>query len=207
MRLVGHGHTILDIGCGEGYLSQELAAAGNQVIGVDILEKPQCVDSMKAYYRCDLSQGLDIEQEPLRSAHPDRILLLDVLEHLPRPEPMLEPAARCSRRSGVAIITVPNVANFVVRLNLLLGRFEYTDRGILDRTHVRFYTRKAARRLLEENGFEVIRERATVIPVELALTAPPTNPVMVFINRLLSAGTRVFPKLLGYQFLFVVRAN
>ena len=205
MRLVGRGHTILDIGCGEGYLSSELAAAGNEVIGVDLLEKPECVDSMKAYCRCDLSQGLDIEQEPLRSTHPDRILLLDVLEHLPRPEPILEACRALLPPGGVAIITVPNVANLWIRLSLLLGRFEYTDRGILDRTHVRFYTRKAARRMLEENGFEVIRESATVVPIEIALTAPPTNRVMMLLNGLLAAAARVFPTLFGYQLLFVAR--
>ena len=205
MRLVGHGHTILDIGCGEGFLSRELAAAGNEVVGVDLLEKPQCVDSMKAYCRCDLSQGLDVEQEPLRSAHPDRILLLDVLEHLQRPEQILEACRALLAPGGVAIITVPNVANIWIRLNLLLGRFEYADRGILDRTHVRFYTRRAARRMLKENGFEVIQERATVVPIEIALTAPPTNPVMILLNGLLAAAARVFPTLFGYQLLFVAR--
>jgi len=206
MRLVGEGHTILDIGCGEGYLSRELAAAGNQVIGVDLLDKPQCLDSMKAYHCCDLSHGLDAGQEPLRSTHPDRVLLLDVLEHLTKPEPVLEACRTLLAPQGIAIITVPNIANIWVRLSLLLGRFEYTDRGILDRTHVRFYTRKAARRLLAENGFEVIRERATVVPVEIALTAPPSNPVMIALNRTLGAAAQVFPTLFGYQLLFVARA-
>ncbi len=206
MRLVGREHTILDVGCGEGFLSRELVAAGNEVIGVDLIEKPQYQDSMKAYYRCDLSQGLDPAQEPLRSANPDRILLLDVLEHVTRPEPVLEACRKLLAPHGLAIITVPNIANIAIRLSLAFGQFDYTDRGILDRTHVRFYTRKAARRLLADNGFEVILERATVIPIEVALTAPPTNRAMIVANRLLAAATRIFPTLFGYQLLFVARA-
>ncbi len=206
MQLIGRGHTILDIGCGEGFLARELAEAGNEVIGVDQLEKPECLDSMKAYYRCDLSRGLDAGQEPLRSASPDRVLLLDVLEHVTHPEPVLAACHKLLAPQGVAIITVPNIANIWVRLNLALGRFEYTDRGLLDRGHVRFYTRKSARRLLAANGFEVIQERATVIPVELALTAPPTNGAVKRMNGLLAALARLFPTLFGYQLLFVARA-
>jgi 2-polyprenyl-3-methyl-5-hydroxy-6-metoxy-1,4-benzoquinol methylase len=206
LKLVGQGHTVLDVGCGEGFLSREVAAAGNEVIGVDVIERPQCLDSMKTYVQRDLNQGLDPDAEPLRSAHPDRILLLDVLEHLTSPEPLLQACGTLLAPHGIAIVTVPNVANITVRVNLAFGRFDYADRGILDRTHVRFYTRKAARRLLAENGFEVIGERATVMPVELAVTAPPSNPVMILVNRLLAAMTRLFPKLFGYQLLFVARA-
>jgi 2-polyprenyl-3-methyl-5-hydroxy-6-metoxy-1,4-benzoquinol methylase len=206
MQLVGRGHTVIDIGCGEGFVSQRLAAEGNQVVGVDVLERPKHLDSMKAYCRCDLSRGLDPDLEPLVSAHADRILLLDVLEHLADPVPVLQACRKLLAPQGVAIVTLPNVANITVRLSLAVGRFEYADRGILDRTHLRFYTRKSARRLLEANGFEVIEERATVVPVELALAVAPSNPVMVFLNRLLGLATRLFPKLLGYQFLFVARA-
>jgi glycosyltransferase involved in cell wall biosynthesis len=205
MQLVGSGHSVLDIGCGEGFLSREVAEAGNQVVGVDLLETPECRAAMKAYHRCDLSQGMDGLRDRLRSERPDRILLLDVLEHLPRPEPLLDTCRALLEPHGLAIVTVPNVANIFVRLNLAFGRFEYTDRGILDRTHVRFYTRKAARRLLRDNGFEVVQERATVIPVEIALTAPPTNPAMRMVNGMLALATRAFPTLFGYQLLFVAR--
>jgi 2-polyprenyl-3-methyl-5-hydroxy-6-metoxy-1,4-benzoquinol methylase len=206
MQLVGQGHTVVDLGCGEGFVSQRLASAGNEVIGVDLLERPKYLESMKAYHRCDLSHGLDPEAEPLASARADRVLLLDVIEHLADPEPVLRACRKLLAPQGIAIITVPNVANISVRLSLALGRFEYADRGILDRTHLRFYTRRSARRLLEANGFEVIRERATVIPVELALAMSPSNPGVALLNRFLGIATRFFPRLLGYQFLFVARA-
>jgi hypothetical protein len=89
-----------------------------------------------------------------------------------------------------------------VRASLLLGRFPYADRGILDRTHLRFYTRASARRLLEESGFGVLWETATAMPVELALPAlgrPPLAGAVRAGARLLSAA---WPTLFGYQFVF-----
>jgi hypothetical protein len=103
------------------------------------------------------------------------------------------------------IVSVPNVANVTVRLALLLGRFTYTERGILDRTHLRFFTRRTARRFLEENGCDVLECRATVMPLELVLGLSPGNPLMRALNTALGAATRMFPGLLGYQFVFVVR--
>jgi hypothetical protein len=106
---------------------------------------------------------------------------------------------------GQLIVSLPNVANITVRLMLLLGRFDYTERGILDRTHVRFFTRKTARRFLQENGFQIVKERATVMPVELVLGLSPTNPLMKILNRLLAGMTKLLPGLLGYQIVLVAR--
>jgi hypothetical protein len=64
---------------------------------------------------------------------------------------------------------VPNVANITVRLALLFGRFNYMERGILDRTHLRFFTHKTARELLEHAGYAILEERLTVMPIELVV--------------------------------------
>lgn len=88
---------------------------------------------------------------------------------------------------------------------LLFGRFNYTERGLLDRTHLRFFTRKTARRLLEESGYRVLREEATVMPIELVLNLSPHNLVLRFCNRLLALFTRMLPGLLGYQIVLVAR--
>ena len=69
------------------------------------------------------------------------MLLLDVLEHLKSPETILDQCHDVLAAGGLAVISLPNVANITVRLSLLFGRFRYTDRGILDRTHLRFFTR------------------------------------------------------------------
>ena len=71
-------------------------------------------------------------------------------------------------RDGHLVVSVPNVANITVRLMLLFGKFDYTERGILDRTHVRFFTRKTARRFLEEGGWEIEKRIDEELPLVLA---------------------------------------
>jgi hypothetical protein len=124
---------------------------------------------------------------------------------LPLPEDLLAEAKKVLAKDGKIVVSVPNVANITVRLALLFGRWEYTERGILDRTHFRFFTRKSARRFLEENGCKILDVRTTVMPVELVLGLSPTNPLMRAINGLLGIATRIAPRLLGYQFVFLVR--
>ena len=98
---------------------------------------------------------------------------------------------------------MPNVANITVRLKLLLGSFRYADRGILDRTHLRFFTLRTARRLLEENGYRILGRKTTVMPIELALGLAPQNRLARFLTHLLAAATAILPGLLGYQFVFI----
>ena len=86
--------------------------------------------------------------------------MLDILEHLVRPERLLQDCREVLTPKGAVVISVPNVANIAVRLMLLFGRFDYTERGILDKTHLRFFTRKAARAMLRGNGYKVVEKRA-----------------------------------------------
>ena len=204
-RLTGSGHEVLDIGCGRGLLARELAKAGNFVDGVDCLaETPQPV-SIRRYFRADLDGGLEPVLERLGGKRYDRILLLDILEHLKNPAQILQQASAALRDGGVVIVSLPNVANITVRAALLFGRFEYQERGILDRTHLRFYTRKTARRMLTGLGYTVLEERHSVMPFELVLGLRPGNPLMRAVNLLLRAATRMFPGLLGYQIILVAR--
>jgi 2-polyprenyl-3-methyl-5-hydroxy-6-metoxy-1,4-benzoquinol methylase len=175
------------------------------VTGIDTLPSASHADRMEEYLECDLSQGLDPVLPRLEGRLFDKILLLDVLEHLPRPELILAACRKLLAPDGHILVSVPNVANITVRLMLLAGRFEYTERGILDRTHLRFYTRRTARRLVEQAGYAVAREKATVMPIELALGLSAGNPLMRAANFLLAVATRLFPNLLGYQCLYWLR--
>jgi SAM-dependent methyltransferase len=132
---------------------------------------------------------------------------MDLLEHLARPEVLLGECRRLLKPQGQILISEPNVANITVRLSLLFGRFEYTDRGILDKTHLHLYTRKSARRLIEAAGFEILRQKTTIMPLELALRIPATSPLMKLANLLLKVLTAIMPGLLGYQCIFVARPN
>jgi len=204
-QLVGRDQEILDVGCGEGFMAEKFAALGNRVFGVDILPRPRMAQAFEDYVSADLSQGLSPALARFGGRKFDKILLMDLLEHVPRPEHLLSECRQFLKPGGGVLISLPNVANVTVRMSLLLGRFEYAGRGILDKTHLRFFTRKSARGLIRDSGYEVVREETTVMPVELALGVAAGNPLMKALNGILRLFTRLLPGLLGYQFVFVVR--
>ena len=99
-------------------------------------------------------------------------MLADVAEHIGRSEALLADLRRYLKEDGKLIVSLPNIALWVYRLSLLAGRFEYTDRGIMDKSHVRFYTLVTARDLLGGAGFNIVRERFAPIPFQLLITLP-----------------------------------
>ena len=102
------------------------------------------------------------------------------------------------------IVSVPNIANIVIRLSLLFGRFDYGDRGILDRTHLRFFTLKTITKLLQETGFNIRQIVATPIPVQLVW--PVTNrQFFAPLHDCHFLLVRLCKTLLAYQ--FVVQAD
>jgi 2-polyprenyl-3-methyl-5-hydroxy-6-metoxy-1,4-benzoquinol methylase len=205
-RLAGRNNDVLDVGCGEGFFAQRIAEAGNRVVGIDILPEAKNAAALEQYISADLDQGLADALPKLAGQQFDRILLQDVLEHLRAPDRLLRDCQPLLRQPhGQLLVSVPNVVNITVRLSLLLGRFEYAQRGILDRTHLRFFTRRSARRLLEQNDYEVIGERMTVMPVELALGLAAGNRLMRAINAVLARLTRLMPNLFGYQIILLAR--
>jgi 2-polyprenyl-3-methyl-5-hydroxy-6-metoxy-1,4-benzoquinol methylase len=204
-RMVGSNQDVLDIGCGEGVLASEIKQNGNRVTGIDLLPQVEHESELEEYFSADLDQGIRPVIHALNGKHFDRVLLLDILEHLRRPEDLLAECREVLGRDGQLIVSLPNIANITVRAMLLFGRFNYTERGLLDRTHLRFFTRKTARRLLEQSGYKIIRQEATVMPIELVLNLSPHNLTLRFCNRVLALMTRLMPGLLGYQTVLVAR--
>ena len=131
----------------------------------------------------------------------------DVLEHLPRPEVLLGSLRSLLKPDGVLLLSLPNVANVTVRFGLLLGRFRYVPRGILDRTHLRFFTRATGRALLEENGYRVLSIDATAMPIELAFPALSRPPLAGVVRAAALAATNLAPTLFGYQFVYEARLS
>ncbi|HEU0118996.1 MAG TPA: glycosyltransferase [Bryobacteraceae bacterium] len=202
-RLAGSNQKLLDIGCGEGFFAEQLHSNGNEVTGIDGLESPIHASAMRDYFQADLQLGLSQVAAQLSGRSYDKVLLLDVLEHLNHPERVLRDVLPLLRPSGGSIIvSLPNVANIFVRLNLLFGRFEYADRGILDRTHVRFYTRKTAIELLESNGYRITAERYSIIPLDRGLRVKPRGFIDRIGSAILKTFTSLFPTLFGYQLMF-----
>lgn len=204
-RMTGSGKEVLDLGCGEGFLAAELARAGNRVTAVDCREQASLRAPLERYVRADLEQAGWAQK--LDGKRFDRILLLDVLEHLRQGGRVLAECRPLLREGGAAIISLPNVANIAVRLSLLFGHFDYRERGILDRGHLRFFTRRTARRFVVENGYEIVQERTTVIPLDLALGLEASGRLHRWLNLALASVTKLLPGLFGYQFVFLARPS
>ncbi len=204
-QLAGRDHDILDIGCGEGFFAVELKKDGNRIVGVDAIGSANRHEALEQFVSADLNAFSEKLVRDLGERRFDRVLLLDVLEHLVQPERILAEAGRLLKDNGRIVVSLPNVANITVRLALLFGRFNQSERGILDRTHLRFYTRKSARALLEDAGWQIVEVKTTVMPLELVLGLAPGNRLMRAITELLALCTAVFPTLLGYQFVYMAR--
>jgi ubiquinone/menaquinone biosynthesis C-methylase UbiE len=148
---------LVDIGCGEGGfgcgVKQHLPQC--EVWGVELVEAAARI----AAGRCDkvINAPFD-DMEALPSGHFDVVTMNDVLEHLPYPEPALATVKRILKPGGLLVMSLPNVAHYLnVRDLVFRNDWEYQEFGVLDRTHLRFFTQKSAVRTLKENGFEVLR--------------------------------------------------
>jgi len=205
LKLVGANRSVLDIGCGDGYFSRELSKKDNRIVGIDMLSSPHEVTAFEEYIQADLNDRRLNLQSLTGGRRFDFVLLQDVLEHLNRPEDLLRACRDVLTPPGLVLISLPNVANITVRASLLMGRFEYTERGILDRTHVKFFTRKTARQFVHENGFDVIEHHMSVMPVDVALGLDPRKPAVRLASSALHRLTEGMPGLLGYQSILVCR--
>jgi 2-polyprenyl-3-methyl-5-hydroxy-6-metoxy-1,4-benzoquinol methylase len=186
---------ILDIGCGSGLLGKTIKTANKEavVFGIDYAEAAREAAS-KALDRYD-TVDLDNQELPTYDRKFDLIIIADVLEHLKRPDQLLARLHGVLAPQGIVLISVPNVAHFRIRKTLLAGRFRYTDTGILDRTHLKFFTRETLFGLVSSCGFKVLAEQhISELPKFLGWT-PRKN------SRLHAYVTRKFPTLVAVQFV------
>ena len=150
---------VLDVGCGTGSLT--LVAnhnKHNEVIGLE----PNAERAAAAADRGLNVVNAELSPELLREHGPfDAIIFADVIEHLPEPEHVLDLAVSGLRPGGLLLASVPNVAHWSVRANLLIGRWNYESVGIMDATHLRWFTAKTVRSLIEQRGLEVLSLRHT----------------------------------------------
>ncbi len=128
-------------------------------------------------------------------------LLLDVIEHTPDPRATLASTASRLKPGGTLLVSVPNVAHWSVRFSLLLGRFEYAASGILDRTHLRFFTRRSFLGTLRDAGLRVERESFAIAPVELVLPWIVKIPGWGLLRALRRGLAWLWPGLLAFQLL------
>ncbi|WP_196232933.1 class I SAM-dependent methyltransferase [Sphingomonas segetis] len=198
------GARVLDVGCGTGGLTLIVNAdKQNDVLGLE-------PDETRASVARTL--GLKVvssqfDREFVATQPPfDVIVFADVLEHSPAPAAMLQTAWGALKRGGLLLASVPNVAHWSVRANLLFGRFDYEPVGIMDATHLRWFTEKTLRSLIRSSGFEIVMLRyaaGTNLPVYY-------RSAFRFLPKSLKAplvrlGAKALPRLFASQHVVIAR--
>ena len=198
----GRGRRCLDVGAADGFLASRLREAGWRVTALE--GDTELAADARAAGHTVVVADLNAPLPPLGGPF-DAIVCGDVLEHLRDPLGVLRRLIPRLVPAGQVIVSVPNVAHLWVRLSLLAGRFEYSDRGILDRTHLRFFTRRTLLELLEGTGLVV--ERVVSTPVPLALVVPERmhGRWLDALHAMSAAASRSWPGGLAYQFVAVCR--
>lgn len=193
--------TLLDIGCGPGFIARRCEKMGIRVTGVDAY--PPLTDMMSEFKRANL----ETEPFPEDAFRFDAVLLLDVIEHLQDPEQFLVGLRNQSetldpkRKPPLLVISTPNIAFIALRLNLLFGRFNYAERGILDITHKRLFTRRALITTIEDCGYEVESVRPTGVPFQAVVG----GKIGWFGGKVAGLFARIWPTLFGFQFIVTCR--
>ena len=196
----GHGRRLLDVGAADGLLSRHLSDAGWRVTGIEA--DRELAAAGRAF--CERMVVADLDRDVPELDTPfDAIVYGDVLEHLVDPLRTVQGLNRCLVPGGRVVISVPNVAHLLIRLSLLMGRFDYFDRGILDRTHLRFFTDRSLRRLLGAAGLVIVRRTATAVPLYQVVPAAWHGRFLAGVHAISGAMSRTFPRLLGYQFVVI----
>lgn len=199
----GAGLRVLDLGCGEGEIAARLAARGCEVTGVErrggfTPPGPAGVRMVEA----DLEAGLPEVGGPF-----DVVLCADILEHLREPGRLLEAVRAVLAPGGRLVASLPNSGHLYFRLNVLAGRFPQHDKGLFDRTHVRFYMWAGWRALFEAHGFEFETLRVSGVPVGLAFPRWQGSAWVRAAEWLSWMAARAWKTLFAYQFVVTARAK
>ncbi len=191
---------VLDLGCAGGFVAELLKKEKNcTVVAIDIEKLPDHI-ILDRFIEHDLNTGLP--NVPINSY--DYILMLDVIEHLSHPEAFigaLRDALKLSPNAKI-VASTGNIAFIILRLQLLLGQFNYGKRGILDLTHTRLFTFSSFKRLFEQNGFRILQTKGVPVPFPLAMGKSRLSSFFIFINELL---IYLWRSLFSYQ-IFLVAA-
>lgn len=186
---------VLDVGCASGGLLAALEGRAGRREGVEI--DPTAADRAAAI--ADVVHFGSITAVDLPNDTFDVVVLGDVLEHVEDPVTVLGRVRPLLRQGGTIVVSLPNVAHWSIRWSLLLGRWEYRPAGILDDTHLRFFTWSSGAELLERSGFKIITRR----PIVPGLSAHVGTGLPPLLDRAWRAIGRRRPSLFAYQQLLV----
>ena len=189
-KFFDNGETVLDVGCGPGYLAQYLTVQKDcTVVGVE--QDTRLAETARRV--CAQVHEVNLETEGLRKIQGKftAIFFGDVIEHVRNAPELLRQASELLEVGGRVIVSTPNFVHIKNRVRVLFGTFEYRDAGLLDRTHVHFYTKRTLYNLLEEAGYRIVKTDFTTGVMDLASLR----------NRALHVRARGYPNLFAYQFI------
>ncbi|MGA2160111.1 MAG: class I SAM-dependent methyltransferase [Dehalococcoidia bacterium] len=192
--------TCLDCGCGAGDNARILKSQGWKVTGITAssLEKQLASEFCEQVCIADLEDGIPKTMEDIF----DIVLMSHVLEHLVKPENLLQDAKRLLSEDGMIAVAIPNVLCYPNRLRFLLGKFDYSEGGSMDKTHLRFYTFKTAAALLQANGYKIVTVCSDgAVPLwKFRDTLPPW-----IVEKLTQWALQWRPGLFGFQTLLLAK--
>lgn len=145
------------------------------------------------------------EKAPLKSAEYKLIVCADVLEHTPDPVMVLKKLIEASSDDARFIISLPNVAHLAIRLMLLFGKFPKMERGILDKTHLQFFTRDTALNMIRSAGLQIEKVTCTGVPLDEVWKNGEGKALYKFFTRCQHLALNVAPRLFGFQWIILAR--
>ena len=198
-RYARNGGTLIDLGAAGGELGAAVRERFDRTIGFEY-----DVDRIgQLRPRFDSVVIADLETVKALPPNARVVVLADILEHLRDDSALLRCVHDALAPDGRVFISVPNIANVTVRLGLLFGVFEYRDRGILDYTHLRFFTMRTIRREIENAGFRIVAVRGSSVPIRLIIGRWTPEFLLRIGEKLLTWITRVWRSLFAYQIIVV----
>ncbi len=197
------GTRVLDVGCSDGQFGALVRQQGHRVDGVDLVKHEGVGDRLDNFIEADVSQGL-----PSDTATYDVVIAGDILEHVVDPETLLKDLRDHLDPGGEIMVSVPNFAHWYPRGKVALGRFDYDQRGPLDHTHVRFFTRRTFERLINDCGLLIVERDVVGSPVDVLDRGGRTfvSKAARGVARVDRAATAAWPTMFGYQFLYRLEA-
>lgn len=197
-----HPSRVLDVGCFDGRFAAQARRSGHHVTGLDQHRHEGVADRVDVFIEADLNQALPASIQ----ADYEVVVAGDILEHVVEPQQLLDDLISKLVPGGEILVSVPNFGHWYPRGRIAVGKFDYDQRGPLDRGHVRFFTRTTIERLFDDAGLRIIERRTVGTPIDLILQEGRSGAL---VRRVAAGATRAdralvrgWPRMFGYQFLY-----
>jgi 2-polyprenyl-3-methyl-5-hydroxy-6-metoxy-1,4-benzoquinol methylase len=194
---------VLDVGAASGQLGRLLLGSGLTIDGIE--PDGAAAESAAPYYRS--MQQATVEEADLPARTYRVIVCADVLEHTSDPAAVLHHLMNAATDDALVIVSVPNIGHLAARAIVAAGHFPQHERGIFDRTHLHFYTRRTALDLLRTSHLRVLRMFATPVPLEEIWPKRLPRAWLDAAMRLQALAARLAPTLFAFQWVIVAERS